>query len=145
MAYQEVWKKSGLHRVFTDTTSCEEILNANMKLYANPTFNDIQFVINDFSRVLQFEIPPQSMNEYVATEKEASKNNKNLKVAMLVTNEYISTFARIYALRMEEVSFKCELFETINDANSWIHGSDFIPELDCPIVTSSQEINIPLR
>lgn len=139
MAYQDIWENGGLQRVFTDTTSCEEILSANIKLYSDPIFDDIKFIINDFTRVLHFETSTQSMNEYVGIEKATNKSNHPLKVAMLVRDGYISAFARIYALRMEETTFQCETFENINDANSWIYGTDFIPQTECTIVTVSQE------
>ncbi len=121
MTLKNSWEDDhGLYRTFTGRTSCAEIMHANTGLHSNPRFDEIKYIINDFTGVSEFEVSAVDIKESIAIDKAASKSKRKLKVAMVATEESLLSYAHLYALKMEETSFECKIFTNRHDACLWI-------------------------
>ena len=119
--YQENWEKKGLSRVFSGEITCAEVLHANIALHADPRFYELNYVINDFSRVSGFEASLMDVKSCIAIDSAASKSTSALKVAIVAPQiEFFQTFAHLYVLKMETSSFECRIFDQTEEAYSWL-------------------------
>lgn len=120
MAYQENWKEKGLYRVFSGKIACSEIQSANIALHANSRFYEIDFVINDFSQVSEFEASLMDVKSCIAIDNAASKSKHALKVAIVAKIESLLTCAHLYVFKMEDSTFDCKIFNEIEEAYEWL-------------------------
>lgn len=128
MAHLDIWEREGLCRVFTGKISCSEILDSNIELHASPRFDDIKYLINDFTGSTEFEASSRDIKECIAIDNAASKSKQQLRVAMVAKIEPILTCAHLYALKMENSSFECRIFDNIDDARCWLSELKLIAE-----------------
>lgn len=63
---------------------------------------------------------------YADTDEIISYLTGKIKIALAVTQEPFITMANSYREEMRDKLFECEIFNTVDDARSWIFESDSI-------------------
>lgn len=119
MPHTNTWEPGGLYRKFTGKISGEEILESNFELQANPDFQEIKYIINDFTEVTGHSIETVHTKVYASTDEMASNTKFNLKIALVVTQDPLITLANSYREEMIGNKFECDIFQTIEDARKW--------------------------
>ena len=56
MAHNNIWNDKGVHRMFTDKITDDEILRSNLYLHGEPRFDHLTYVLNDFTEIDDFYI-----------------------------------------------------------------------------------------
>ncbi len=120
MPYTNNWQEKGLYRKFTGTISGIEILEANLKLHVDPRFNNIEYVLNDFTEVGDLRVETKHTSAYAASDKVISDRMHGLKIALVVTTELQIELANAYREQMKDSNFKCEVFTSLDDAYKWV-------------------------
>lgn len=121
MAYQLNWEEKGLHKVYLNKTSGREILESNFKLQGDARFDDIRYVINDFTQVAEFELTEDDINIIVSVDDVASRSNAKIKIPIVVTLPSLLEWASMYCEKMQDSPYICGIFSTMEDARVWVH------------------------
>lgn len=85
MTVKYEWQEKGLYRKFTDTVNGDEILGDNLKLQGDARFDNIRYVINDFTKVVDFNFTDLDVHKISVTDKVASISNPKIKIALIST------------------------------------------------------------
>lgn len=119
MAHTNTWNKNGLLRKFTGKISPEEILQSNFDLHIHPKFESIKYIINDFTEVTELVINKEHTKIYATTDDIISDTKGNLKIAIVAKQDAHIALANNYRAEMKNKLFKCEIFQTVEDAQKW--------------------------
>ena len=68
MSHTNTWNENGLFRKFTGEISPEEILKSNFDMHVDPRFENIKYVINDFTDVTDLVINTNHTKLYASTD-----------------------------------------------------------------------------
>lgn len=120
MPHTNSWTSNGIYRKFTGEVSGAEILEANFKLYDDPKFNNIKYVINDFTEITGHSVEIAHTEVYASTDDMISDTKSELKIALVVNQAAHISLAKNYQERLKNVVFECEIFQTVTDARNWI-------------------------
>ena len=121
MPYVNTWETDGLYRKFTGNISGVEILESNFELQADPNFQKIKYIINDFIEVIGHSIETSHTQVYADTDDIASNTKGRLKIALVVTQGSLISLAKAYQEQMIGNLFECEIFQSIKDAREWVN------------------------
>lgn len=119
MAHTNTWNKNGLFRKFTGEISPEEILQSNFDMHVHPEFENIKYIINDFTEVNKFSINKGHTKIYASTDDMISNTKGNLKIAIVAIKDEHIALANNYREEMKNKLFKCKIFQTLKDAQKW--------------------------
>ena len=120
MPYTNKWEEDGLYRIFTDKISGEEILVSNLALQGDYRFDDIKYVINDFTEIVEFEVSDMDVTKIATIDNVAAIRHANMKIAIVATLESLLAWIYLYCEKMQDSPFECKIFDNLNDARKWI-------------------------
>ena len=84
MSYQNTWETHGLYRKFSDEIRADEILESNFELHRHPNFEDITYIINDFTKVTDSSVETAHTKTFAKIDDIISKTKGHLKIAIVV-------------------------------------------------------------
>ena len=120
MSVEYKWESKGLCRVFTDTINGDEVLGDNLKLQGDIRFDNIKYVINDFTEVVDFDFSDLDVTKISVNDNVASQSNPYLKIALISTHEPLLVWLRLYCESMEGSLYKSKIFDNADDAYEWV-------------------------
>jgi len=120
MAYTYIWETRGLHRIFSGDITGDEILESNFELHANPKYNKIDYVIDDFSGIASCAIDHSHLEVIAKTNDIIAMTKGALKIALAVVDDEAIALAHTYKKMTENSRFQCEVFLSINEALDWV-------------------------
>ena len=120
MSYINTWESEGLYRKFVGEINGDEILESNYELQADPNFQEIKYIINDFTEVTGHSIETAHTKAYATSDDIISNTKGKLKIALVVTQTPLIALANSYREQMIGKLFECEIFRTIQDARKWV-------------------------
>lgn len=120
MPHSNSWEEKGLCRIFTDKVSAEEVLKSNLSLHGDKRFDSIKYVINDFTRITDFEISDRGISTIVAVDNAAAITNPNIKIAIVSTYEEFLSWVELYVESMKGTPLECQIFADIDSAYRWV-------------------------
>jgi len=123
MSHTIIWEPEGYYRKFEGEVSGEEILDSNFELQADPRFQSIKYVINDFTQIESHTIEIAHTNAYATTDEIVSLTKGALKIAIVVVNDDLLALAENYRQQMLGNRFDCEIFQSLDDARKWVGGT----------------------
>ena len=124
MAHQYHWEENGLLRVYTDKISGDEVFDSNLKLHGDMRFDDIQYVINDFTRVTDFAVSEQDIAKIAIVDNVASKSKPVLKIAIVATLEPLLDWINKYLSGMQGSPYECQIFASLDEARQWVNATE---------------------
>lgn len=122
MPHSNTWETAGLYRKFIGEISAYEILESNIELHNDANFNNIKYVINDFSEVTGHSIEVTHTRIYASTDRLISDYKEELKIALVVIQTELVALANSYREQMIGERFECQIFKTIKEARAWVGG-----------------------
>ena len=120
MAHQNEWEDLGLYRIFTNKVTGAEILTSNLELQGDHRFDEITYVLNDFTQIDDFDVTDIDLNKIAVMDDVAAKSNPDIKIAIVATLEPFREWAEIFVELMKDTPFACTLFDSVEDARKWI-------------------------
>ena len=120
MSHTNTWETKGLYRKFTGVITAGEILESNFKIHVHPDFQKIKYIINDFIEISEHSIDKPHMKAYALTDDVISETKGHLKIAIVVNQDGLLDLANNYLQQMKDKMFECEIFQTVDDARSWV-------------------------
>ena len=120
MPHTNTWEPDGLYRKFSGEISGDEILESNFELHTHPRFQDIKYIINDFTEITGHTIDPSYTRAYAISDDVISTMKGRLKIALVAIQDEHVKLAGNYREQMKGKAFECEIFKRINDARKWV-------------------------
>ena len=117
--YVNIWKAKGLHRKFTGVINGDEILIANFELYQDPRYQNIEYIINDFSEATEIIVSTEYTSTYAKFDGVVSEKRDSLNIAIVVHEEH-KVIARAYQAQMKDSKYECEIFDNLEKAFVWV-------------------------
>lgn len=118
MPHTNTWETKSLLRKFSGILQPEEILSSNIEIQADPKFTKIAYIINDFTAVTEFAIDANHTKVYASTDDIISDTKGKFNIAIVVKDAQLA-LANSYKSEMKNRFFKCEIFQTVDDARKW--------------------------
>ncbi len=119
MAYSNTWEEKGLYRVFTGITSGLEVIDSNLSIHGDPRFDEIHYVLNDFTAIEGFEVSELDISLIANVDKAATMSKPILKIAIVTTCSDLLQWVEKYLQRMSDSSYTCCVFDNLEDARKW--------------------------
>ena len=120
MPHTNNWQEHGLIRDFSGTISGTEIIDSNLEMHGDRRFDQINYVINDFSKVIDCLVSEDELRMMSITDEIAKNCNRYLKIALVATQENIVELAKVYCEMMRDAAYDAEIFTTLEDAHAWV-------------------------
>lgn len=122
MSYQNIWEKKGLHRTFTGKITGAEVLSSNLQAHGDERFDQLKYVLNDFTQIESFEVSEIDISIIAATDNAATLSNPGLKIAIVTTDEKLLSWANLY---LGKSPYPCKIFNNTVNALSWVSTTVF--------------------
>lgn len=119
MAHTLTWQSNGLFRKFTAQISPEEILKSNLDLHVHPRFEEIKYIINDFTEVTELVINTDHTKIYASIDDVISDTKGKFKIAIVAKLNAHVKLANSYREQMKNKFFECEIFKALKEAQIW--------------------------
>lgn len=119
MSYKNIWEEEGLYRIFSGVTSGVEVLDANLSLHGDPRFDNISYVLNDFSQIEDFKVSDMEITLIANIDSAAEKSKADLKIAIVATFIPLLEWISKYAEKMVNSCYEVKLFDNLEDARQW--------------------------
>ena len=116
MPYTNKWESKGLHRTFTGTITGREVLNSNLSVQGDSRFDEIRYVLNDFTGINGFDISDLHVEEVSTIDNVAAKANSQLKIIIVANDPGFLKFVEMYLAHMENSPFEIVVFHEMETA-----------------------------
>ena len=120
MSHLNKWEREGLYREFSNKISGEEVLKFNLEIQGDSRFDDIRYVINDFTNIVDFDFSDLDVQKIAAIDNAASKSNPDIKVALISNSDPLLVWFNNYCDAMKGSKYVCKIFANTDDAYEWV-------------------------
>ena len=124
MAHQYHWEEKGLLRTYIDKISGGEIFDLNLKLHGDMRFDDLEYVINDFTAVTDFYVTEEDIMKIAIVDNVASMSKPVLKIAIVATLEPLLDWINKYLSVMQDSPYQCQVFASLEEARQWVKPTE---------------------
>lgn len=97
----------------------KDVLAANIKIEADPRFDSLRYVINDFLGCTGVSISAPEIEEIAAIDSSAAIINPNIRIAMVATLPEVIVAANAYANDALTI-YPTRVFYSMADARAWL-------------------------
>lgn len=123
MSHHNTWEENGLYRKFTDSITGEEILTSNLTIHGDSRFDNLKYVINDFTQIVEFDADEIDILKISTIDNVGSRSNSYLKIAIVATSESLLVWVHLYCKQMLDSPLECKIFNHVDDAYRWLSKS----------------------
>lgn len=120
MAYELVWEPEGVVRQFSGSISAREFIRSVERVQGDPRFDDMRYVINDFSAATAQMLTEEVFTELAVLHYGAHTSNPNCRVVFVTTDMALVALIRKVLLNGPVVSYQTEVFTTLVEARDWL-------------------------
>ncbi len=110
------WINNNLEVSFNESCTYSEIKKVNEIVYGDARFDDMNYQIFDFSAVSELLLTKDELKIVGVLDKSASRWNKNISIALVVTTKYVNDLALEYGKIMEGSNWSIHLFSSYREA-----------------------------
>lgn len=104
---------------FSGNIDAIEISECNRLFQGGDKFDDVRFAIWDFSAVTNLDIAVEECIKIAAQDAGAARTNGRMKVALVVSDESVETFAHLYKAELLSCPWEITVFNCMKDALVW--------------------------
>lgn len=119
MPYSTNWEERGVYRKYTGLIVARDILDAAEEVTGDLRYDDLLYVINDFSVVDNIQLSEEDLALIKAIDNATAITNSRCKLAIVCRNEH-QPLAEQYINAMGKNGFDTQIFETPGQARCWI-------------------------
>ncbi len=120
MIYKFEWHSNDLLVTFNGKLTYKDIVSADNKLFSDYRFDDMNFVIYDFSKVDALVMTDGDNKQTVAINLTASNYKRKLKMAFISNNPQIKEVILKFILLMHQGERDLKIFNNLGDAFEWV-------------------------
>lgn len=119
MPYRIDWEPFGVVKTFFDTVTHDEIFSCLTTVEADPRFDELRFVINDFTAVGHYAAhSSEDAHEVAAIDRAASLTNPRIIIAIVATHPDMVALCEGYA-QSPLNPYPTRIFDTMAAARAW--------------------------
>lgn len=119
MAYINRWETKGVLKIFSGDISGDEVFNATVEIEADPRFDEITYVINDFLQITSVTVVDKDIARLAAIDRAAARTNPNIRIAVVTQTDRIRESAQQYAEMMKGSPYQARVFDSVEQARDW--------------------------
>ena len=118
------WEEKGLLRMYAGdgVLKGDDIFDSTLMLQSDKRFADIEYVINDFSNVVNYDVSQEDSQLFAMVDAISSRTKPNLKIAIVVPDERAEALAHGYCELMKSSIYFCRVFFEMDGARSWCNS-----------------------
>lgn len=120
MAFELVWEPDGVVKRFSGTVSADEFLRSVKQVQGDSRFDDVRYIISDFSDGLADKISEDILTELSAMHYGAYASNPNCRIAFVTTDQAFAERIRRILLSPDMISYQVEVSATLAEARDWL-------------------------
>lgn len=122
MSCEIVWEHKGVHKRLSGHVSASEFLRSVESIQADPRFDEVRYVINDFSAVTSHELDEQQLLELAAIQYGACASNPQVRAVYIGTDAELARRLRSILIDSQRLVYQVVLFDTLPQARDWLQG-----------------------
>lgn len=120
MGYDLHWEPpQGVVKRLFGQVSGAELIASGVQVEADPRFDALSYVINDFRDCTAVNVLPRQVEEMAAIDAVAALTNPRIRIAIVATHPEILAGAQAYASDPLTV-YPTRLFATMDEARAWV-------------------------
>jgi hypothetical protein len=119
MSYELTWEPRGAIKRFYGRVTGKEFEQATTEIEGDERFDDLRFVIVDFSGVTEFSISDASLDYVAAIENAAALTNPKISVGIVASSPEAIKVAEQYA-SSRLVVYPTQIFPTQEETRAWL-------------------------
>jgi hypothetical protein len=119
MSYKLAWEAHGVVLHFSGQITIRDILNASVEYQKDRKFDDLLYVIADYSHIKACDAKPTEMDDLWAIDVGAKLSNGNIRKAIISSSPEVIALAKHYSKAPDPV-FPVRIFATEADARAWL-------------------------
>ena len=121
MPYEISWEPSGVVQRFSGVVSDEDVIAANLEVYANPLLPAMKYQIVDLSLAEKIDVSSATARAIADWDRRVAETNPNVKAAIITSSSFARGMANMYAITHEVRggSWTTKVFEREEDARAW--------------------------
>ena len=120
MAFELVWEPDGVLKRFSGTVSADEFLRSVKQIQGDSRFDDVRYVINDFSGAAADKLCEETLTELSAMQYGAYASNPNCRIAFVTTDQAFAERVKRILLSPDMMSYQVEVTPTLSEARDWL-------------------------
>lgn len=122
MAFENRWEQRGVHRKYDGAVSGRDLLLAVREVEGDSRFDELRYIINDFSTVTEQSITEQDIEEIAALDYAAAFTNPHIRLAIVTNDPTIQALAELYHEK-SDAPYLTQTFSALDSARSWCYGN----------------------
>jgi hypothetical protein len=129
MPYTTEWEEKGIYWKYTGTVTHEDVMQSNYRFYNDARSDTVQYQILDCSEMDCFDVHDDTIESIAAFDYASSHYLKNIKVALVSSNDKIKSMFQQYIAITRKLSstWTIRIFDDLVSARRWIGGNPFYP------------------
>jgi hypothetical protein len=120
MAYELIWEPEGVHKRFSDVVTARELIQSVEQVQRDPRFDEIHYVIDDFSNIAGHQLSDEVFIELSAINYGAHASNPNCRIAYVSTDPSLVKPIRDILVAGHLPSYQIEVWPSLSEARDWL-------------------------
>lgn len=126
MAYNIVWEPDGIHGEYSGFVTGREMIESATKIQADPRFDEVRYVINDFANVTRYDLSEEAFTDLGVANYGAHASNPNCRIVYVTIDKDLTKIIENTLKSPDLRSFQVEVKPTLLEARDWL---DSLPRL----------------
>jgi len=120
MPHDNTWEPHGVVKRFHGFVTAREFVDSAAEIAADPRFDDLHYVINDFLQIDGHDIDAAALEEIAVIRFGAMASNPNIRVLLLTADEKSIALARATLAPPLDGSYETRAFPSLEAARDWL-------------------------
>jgi hypothetical protein len=120
MACEFSWETSGVVKTFSGFVTGIEFIGSAEAVAADPRFDDLLFIINDFLAIDGHSIDMEAYLQVAASRLGSARTNPNFRVAFIASGDVARDLAAAVEPVQLSAPFDPQLFVSVQEAREWL-------------------------
>ena len=122
MAYELIWEPDGIHKRFSGFVTGREFIESVEYAQSAPCFDDVRYVINDFSEIDGNALSEDTLVQLAAINYGAYSSNPNCRVAFVTMDKELARLIKQVLTAPDLISYQTEVYSKVSDARDWLES-----------------------
>ncbi len=122
MPCEILWEHRGVYKRLSGHVAASEFQRSVEAIQADPRFDEIRYVINDFSAVSSHELDAQHLLELAAIQYGAQASNPQVKAVYVGADPELARNLRSILIDSQRSVYRVALFDSLPQARDWLQG-----------------------
>lgn len=120
MSYEAIWEPHGVLKRYWGHVSNADLAASSRELYSDPRFDEVKFVINDFTAVVSHSIDEDALLDYVAGRLGVATYMPDVRGACVANTLEMLALSRKIANPNCAIQHDVRVFSSMAEARNWL-------------------------